>query len=75
MKQTPCLDCPFLGLQEGQEYFADRYLESFDMKISMKANGLIWEDGTNVAFGFAYMIWKSSFENTNIACSDKSRIR
>ncbi|MCI8507107.1 MAG: EAL domain-containing protein [Lachnospiraceae bacterium] len=48
MKQTPCLDCPFLGLQEGQEYFADRYLESFDMKISMKANGLIWEDGTNV---------------------------
>lgn len=47
-KQTPCLDCPFLGLQDGQEYFTERYLESFDMKVSMKANGLTWEDGREV---------------------------
>lgn len=47
-KQTPCFDCPFLRVQEGQEYFTERYLESFDMKVNVKANGLTWEDGTQV---------------------------
>lgn len=47
-KQTPCFDCPFLRVQEGQEYLTERYLESFDMKVNVKANGLTWEDGTQV---------------------------
>lgn len=47
-KQTPCLGCPFLEMKEGEEYFTQRYLESFDMKVSVKANALRWEDGTQV---------------------------
>lgn len=47
-KQTPCLGCPFLEMKEGEEYFTQRYLESFDMKVNVKANALRWEDGTQV---------------------------
>ena len=47
-KQLPCMNCPFILLQEGQEYVTERYLESFDMKVKVKANGLRWEDGSHV---------------------------
>lgn len=47
-KQLPCINCPFILLQEGQEYITERYLESFDMKVKVKAKGLKWEDGSNV---------------------------
>lgn len=47
-KQLPCLNCPFILLQPGREYITERYLESFDMKIKIKANGLTWEDGSHV---------------------------
>lgn len=49
-KQLPCIDCPFVNVKEGQEYILERYLESFDMKVKLKANGMIWEDGTKVVF-------------------------
>ena len=47
-KQRPCMDCPFLYLKDGQEHITERYLESFDMKVKIKANGMIWEDGKEV---------------------------
>lgn len=47
-KQLPCMDCPFILLQEEQEYITDRYLESFDMRVRIKANELSWEDGSRV---------------------------
>ncbi|MDE5778133.1 MAG: EAL domain-containing protein [Lachnospiraceae bacterium] len=47
-KQRPCMDCPFSNLQDGQERIMERYLESFDMKVKLKANGLTWLDGRRV---------------------------
>lgn len=47
-KETPCLDCPFLSLQKGQEYVAERYLEFFGKKVRVKANGLTWENDRRV---------------------------
>ncbi|MCM1158293.1 MAG: EAL domain-containing protein [Bacteroidales bacterium] len=47
-KQRPCLNCPFMNLEPGQEYTGERYWESFDMRTEVKANGLIWENGSQV---------------------------
>ncbi len=47
-KELPCMNCPFILLQEGQEYVTERYLESFDMKVKIKANCLTWKDGSQV---------------------------
>ena len=47
-KQLPCIGCPFVNLQVGQEYVTERYLESFDMRVKLKGKGMIWEDGSKV---------------------------
>lgn len=47
-KQLPCMGCPFILLAENQEYMTERYLESFDMRVNIKANELLWNDGCRV---------------------------
>ena len=47
-KQLPCMGCPFILLRENQEYITERYLESFDMRVNIKANELLWDDGCRV---------------------------
>lgn len=47
-KQLPCMGCPFILLDEEQEYITERYLESFDMRVNIKANELLWDDGRRV---------------------------
>lgn len=47
-KQLPCIDCPFVALKDNQEYVIERYLETFDRKVKIKASELTWEDGQQV---------------------------
>ena len=47
-KQLPCMGCPFILLEENQEYITERYLESFDMRVNIKANELMWDDESRV---------------------------
>lgn len=47
-RTRPCMDCPFMNLKIGEEYIAERYYESFDLKVRVKGSGFVWEDGRRV---------------------------
>lgn len=47
-RQRPCMDCPFMHLQLGEESITERYLESFDMTVRLKAAKMEWQDGKQV---------------------------
>lgn len=47
-KQIPCIDCPFMHSQADTRCVSERYLDSFDRKVSIKADGIVWENGQEV---------------------------
>lgn len=47
-RQRPCIDCPYMHLQIDRQFVNERYLDSFDRKVSIKADEIIWENGEKV---------------------------
>lgn len=48
LKETPCLDCPFMNLKIGEECVTQRYYSSYDMMVRVKANAMDWGGGKRV---------------------------
>lgn len=44
-RQLPCFDCPFVPLKDGNEVVVQRYLESFDCKVQIRAKAVTWGNG------------------------------
>lgn len=44
-RQLPCFDCPFAALRDGSEIVVQRYLESFDCKVQVRAKEITWGNG------------------------------
>lgn len=44
-RQLPCIDCPFTALRDGKEVVVQRYLDSFDCRVQIKAKEIMWNDG------------------------------
>ena len=44
-RQLPCFDCPFVSLKDGSEVTVQRYLESFDCRVQIKAREITWGNG------------------------------
>lgn len=44
-RQLPCFDCPFVALKDGGEHMVERYLESFDCKLVVRAKEISWGNG------------------------------
>ena len=47
-RQFPCIDCPFMQSQHDGTCVSVRYLDSFDRKVRIKADSIIWENGQEV---------------------------
>lgn len=48
--QTPCEDCPFAAIKNGEEFIVERDLKALDLKVGLKATAVTWEDGREVIF-------------------------
>lgn len=44
-RRGPCIDCPFMHLQMDGQFLSERYLDSFDRKVNIKADRIVWENG------------------------------
>ncbi len=42
-RQLPCFDCPFVSLRNGNEITVQRYLETFDCRVFIRAKEVTWD--------------------------------
>lgn len=47
-KDSPCTDCPFVALHEGDQCIEKRYIECVHRDLMLKADDMIWDDGSEV---------------------------